>query len=450
MKRKIYNKILDWKLNRANEEALLIDGARRVGKSWIAEEYAKNEYRSYIKIDFSKEKNEIVNLCEQYISRPEEFYNRLQIWSGVKLFPGQSIIIFDEVQDYPRAREAVKWLVADGKYHFLETGSLMSIKKNTQNIVIPSEEYHINMWSMDFEEFLWALDEEPLCKLIKESFQNRNPLREPFHRHAMDLLRTYIVVGGMPQAVLSYIKDKDFEKVDHIKRRILQLYRNDIYKYAGANADKVVSIWDSIPSQLQKHESRFRIGEVEEGARTRNYKEAFLWLMDAMIVNVCYGATEPGIGLKLNRDESKYKLYIADTGLLISHAFDEETLRHEELYKKIILGKLEINAGMIIENLVAQSLRTKGHALYFYSSYSKKDFADTMEIDFLIRKSGLTNRHNIIPIEVKSSKNNSFVSLEKFNKKFHQYVGESIVLSSQDVTLKEGILFLPLYTSGLL
>ena len=366
MKRKIYNTLKTWKERHADREALLIDGARRVGKSWIAEEFARNEYRSYIIINFTHLSAEIREVFDAYLSKPDDFFMRLQLVSGVKLYDGESLIIFDEVQRYPKAREAIKWLVADGRYHFLETGSLVSIRKNTQGITIPSEEFHVDMWPMDFEEYLWALGEDLLADFIKDCFESRKPLGQAIHRKAMDLLRSYLIVGGMPQSVKKYVETKDFDEVDHIKRGILQLYRNDIYQYAGEEAPKVVQIWDSISSQLQRGAKRFRIGSVKKGARTRDYSDAFFWLNESRVVNTCYGATEPSIGLKLNRDEAKYKLYMGDTGLLISHTFDEAAIQNDQLYRKLILGKLEINKGMLVENLVAQMLRASGNPLYFY------------------------------------------------------------------------------------
>lgn len=450
MKRKIYERLIEWKEKRASEEALLIDGARRVGKSWIAEEFGKKEYKTYIKVDFSQASKNVLEIFNNYLDSPDDFFERLQLWSKTKLYPGKSLIIFDEVQDYPRAREAIKWLVADGRFHYIETGSLMSIRRTTKDIMIPSEEYHLNMWPMDFEEFMWAVEEDDLFRFIKECYAGLKPLGAALHRRAMDLFRRYLVVGGMPQAVLTYLKSRDFDDVDHTKRRILQLYREDIHKYSGIYADKVLRIWDAIPGQLQRHENRFHIGEVEPKARTRNYKNAFVWLEEARVINVCYRATEPGVSLKLNRDESKYKIYIGDTGLLISHAFDEETIKHQNLYEKLILNKLEINAGMIVENVVAQQLRAEGHNLFFYSSYSKKNSRETMEIDFLIRKPEITSRLNISAIEVKSSRNDSYSSLLKFKEKFASNIYRSIVMSGSDIKTEGEILFLPLYMSGLM
>lgn len=450
MKRKIYNTLKIWKEQHAGREALLIDGARRVGKSWIAEEFARNEYRSYIIINFTHLSAEIREVFEAYLSKPDDFFMRLQLVSGVKLYEGESLIIFDEVQRYPKAREAIKWLVADGRYHFLETGSLVSIRKNTRGITIPSEEFHVDMWPMDFEEYLWAMGEDLLADFIKDCYKNRKPLGQAIHRKAMDLLRSYLIVGGMPQSVKTYVETKDFDEVDHIKRGILQLYRNDIYQYAGEEAPKVVQIWDSIPSQLQRGAKRFRIGSVKKGARTRDYSDAFFWLNESRVVNTCYGATEPSIGLKLNRDEAKYKLYMGDTGLLISHTFDEDAIHNDQLYRKLILGKLEINKGMLVENLVSQMLRASGNPLYFYLKTDRENPENNMEIDFLVRKATITSRHNINAIEVKSTQRYTTSSLIKFEKKFKTYINESIVLHSGDLQMKNGIIFLPLYMGWLL
>lgn len=450
MKRKIYNRLVEWKVKRSHREALLIDGARRVGKSWIAEEFARNEYKSYILINFAKMEDDTRNVFNNYLHSPDEFFTRLQLLKGIKLYDKESLIIFDEVQRYPRAREAVKWLVEDGRFSYLETGSLVSIRKNTHGITIPSEEYHIDMWPMDFEEFLWALGEDMLMDFIKDCFAKRQPLGQALHRKAMDLMRLYIVVGGMPQAVEEYIQTKDFEEVDHVKRTILQLYRNDIFQYAGEDAPKVAMIWDAIPSQLSKGAKRFRIGTLKKGARKRDFNEAFFWLDEARVVNSCYAATEPSIGLKLNKDEARYKLYLADTGLLISHSFDQEAIRNEELYRKLIIGKLEINKGMIVENLVAQALRTSGHPLYYYQKTDYANSANTMEIDFLCRKPTTSNRHNINAIEVKSTQRYTLSSLLKFEKKFKNYINEGIVLHTGDLMIRDNQLFLPLYMSGLL
>lgn len=450
MKRKIYNSLLDWKINRADKEALLIDGARRVGKSYIVEEFARNEYKSYILINFAKMTSEVRAIFDNYLPDPDALFTRLQLWSGKKLYNKESLIIFDEVQRYPKAREAIKWLVEDGRYHYIETGSLVSIRKNVTGITIPSEEAHLDMFPMDFEEFLWAIGEDMLMPFIVDCAEKKSPLGQALHRKAMDCLRLYMVIGGMPQAVLEYLNTKDFDKIDHIKRNILELYRNDIYQYAGDDAPKVVMIYDSVPSQLQRHEKRFRIGQVRKGARGRDFANAFFWLDEARVVNPCYAATEPSIGLKLNKDDAKYKLYFGDTGLLISHAFDESEIRHEEIYRKLILDKLEFNKGMLVENLVAQMLRASNCQLYYYSKADHKNYEENIEIDFLIRKPIVTSRHNICPIEVKSTQRYKTSSLDKFRKKFGNYLHTSYVVHSGDLRVGDNVVYLPLYMAGLI
>jgi hypothetical protein len=310
--------------------------------------------------------------------------------------------------------------------------------------LIPSEERHVELLPMDFEEFLWAQGDEMTMPFIRDCFARMAPLG-PMHRKAMDLFRQYLIVGGMPQAVMAYAEGKDFVQVDQVKRDILSLYRSDIQHYADDLASKVTNIWDTLPGQLQKHEKKFRLSALKDEARFRTYETSFFWLKEADVVNICYGATEPSIGLSMKLDDSTLKLYMADTGLLISHAFSEKQLMGEELFKKLLLGKLEVNEGMWVENIVAQMLRAAGHRLYFFSSYSKQDAADTMEIDFLIAKPVLTSRHNISPIEVKSSAGYRLSSLKKCIQKYGEQLATPYVLHSGDVKVEEGITFLPLY-----
>ena len=380
MKRKIYSQLLDWKNTRKGEVALLIEGARRIGKSYIVEEFAKNEYTSYILIDFNQVSNRVKKWFDDYIEDLDIFFELLEQHYHVKLVPRQSVIIFDEVQLCPRARAAIKYLVADGRYDYLETGSLISIKRNVKNIVIPSEERAIEMYPMDFEEFLWAMGNETLMPFIEQHFTTGAPLKD-IHREAMDMFRRYMIVGGMPQAVEKYVQTHDLEQVDAVKRDILSIYRNDIRKYAGRLAMKVESVFDEIPSQLQRNERKFRLADLKKDARMRDYETAFMWLSDAKIVNCCYNTTAPNIGLKLNMERTTLKCYMADTGLLISHAFDEKQIVSEELYRKLLTDKLEVNAGMLIENIVAQMLATAGHKLYFYSNPDKEDAESRMEIE---------------------------------------------------------------------
>ena len=450
MKRKIYDQLVRWKKDGVGKTALLIDGARRVGKSYVAEQFAKAEYKSYLLIDFNRVGDEIKDLFRNYLNDLDTLFMYLSGYYNVKLYEHESLIIFDEVQMFPRARAAIKYLVADGRYDYLETGSLMSIRKNVKDIVIPSEERHIKMYPMDFEEFLWALGNDTLMEIVRKQFDARKAMGQVMHRKAMDYFRQYLIVGGMPQAVQEYAESKDFDRVDRIKRDILTLYRADIVKHATGYEMKVESIFDEIPAQLQKHEKRFKLSSLKKEARFREYEDALFWLDDAMIANICYNSTEPNIGLKLNMDRMTLKCYMGDTGLLISHAFDENGLVSEEIYKKLLFDKLEVNEGMIIENIVAQMLAAGGHKLYFYSNPSRNDKDARMEIDFLIAKSKISSRHNISPIEVKSGKNYTLTSLRKFMERYAEQAGTAYVLHTGDLKEGAGITYLPLYMTPLL
>ena len=430
--------------------ALLIDGARRVGKSYIAQEFAKKEYKSYILIDFNRAPAEITDLFVHYLNDLNMFFLYLSNFYGVKLYERESLIIFDEVQLFPKARAAIKYLVEDGRYDYVETGSLMTIKKNVADIVIPSEERHMKMYPLDFEEFLWALDNDTLMDFIRLCFEGKKPMGQVLHRKAMDYFRQYLIVGGMPQAVKTYRDSHDFDQVDRVKRDILELYRADIIKHAEGYQMKVAQIFDDIPAQLQKHDTKFKFSSLKKEARFREYEDALFWLSDAMITNICYNSTAPNIGLKLNMDRMTLKCYMADTGLLISHAFDENGLVSEEIYKKLLFDKLEVNKGMIMENIVAQMLTASGHKLYFYSNPSRDDASLRMEIDFLTAKSKISNRHNISPIEVKSSKNYTLTSLRKFKEKYKEQLHIPYVLHPNDLKEEDGILFLPLYMTPLI
>lgn len=450
LRRKIYTELLKWKEEEAGRTALLIDGARRVGKSYIVENFAKQEYKSYIIIDFNRVNQEVTELFENYLNDLDLFFMYLLNYYNVKLYERDTLIIFDEVQLFPRARAAIKYLVADGRYDYIETGSLMSIKKNVKDIVIPSEERHLRMYPLDFEEFLWALDNESLMDFIKVFFEKKKPLGAALHRKAMDYFRQYMIVGGMPQAVERYVETKDFERVDRVKRDILELYRADIVKHAQGYEMKVEQIFDDIPAQLQKHDKKFKLSSLKKEARFRDYEDAIFWLSDAMIVNVCYNSTAPNIGLKLNMDRVTMKCYMADTGLLISHAFDENGIVSEEIYKKLLFDKLEVNKGMIMENIVAQMLVASGHKLYFYNNPSRDDASLRMEIDFLIAKSKITSKHNISPIEVKSGGKYTLTSLKKCREKYTEQLDTLYVLHKNDLKVEEGIVYLPLYMTPLL
>ncbi len=450
MRRKIYEEILKWKKRSAGQTALLIDGARRVGKSYIAEKFAAAEYKSYLLIDFNRAPKEVTDLFENYLNDLDTLFMYLSGFYNTKLYERETLIILDEVQLCPRARSAIKYLVADGRYDYLETGSLMSIKKNVKDILIPSEEEHLKMYPLDFEEFLWALDNETLMPLIQTCYEKKQPMGQALHRKAMDYFRQYMIVGGMPQAVARYVETRDFDSIDRVKRAILELYRADIVKHAAGYEIKVEQIFDNIPAQLQKHDKKFKLSSLKKEARFRDYDDALFWLSDAMIANICYNSTAPSIGLKLNMDRLTLKCYMADTGLLISHAFDENGIVSEEIYKKLLFDKLECNKGMIVENLVAQMLTAAGHKLYFYSNPSRDEVSERMEIDFLIAKSKISSRHNISPIEVKSGKNYTLTSLKKFRNKYAEQTDTPYVLHTGDLKEADGITYLPLYMTPLL
>ena len=456
MRRKIYDKLLEWKKNHKGDTALLIEGARRIGKSYIVEEFARKEYESYILVDFSKVNPQVMEFFNLYLDDLDMLFMSLELYFRRKLTPRQtkgeearSLVIFDEVQFCPRARAAIKHLVADRRYDYIETGSLISIKKNVKDIMLPSEEHAIEMFPMDFEEFLWAMGDEMLMPYIRMRFDKRLPM-EAFHRRAMDYFRQYLIVGGMPQAVLKYVETRDFEKVDEVKRDILALYRNDIHKYADNQETKVAAIFEEIPGQLQKHEKKFVLSALQSEARMRDYSQAFFWLSDAKIINCCYNSTAPSIGLKLNEERTTLKCDMGDTGLLISHAFDERGIVSADLYRKLMFDKLEVNEGMLVENIVAQMLRATGHKLYFFSNSSRTSAEDRMEIDFLIAKPITTSRHNISPIEVKSGQRYTLNSLRKCIAKYGSQLSTPYVLHDKDMKIEDGIVYMPLYMTPLL
>ena len=439
-KRKIYEELIKWKRISNGSTALLIDGARRVGKSYIAEEFAKNEYKSYILVDFGNVPNDVLHLFAQESSDLDLFFAKLSAFYGIKLFKRDSLIVFDEVQQFPRARQLIKYLVADGRYDYLETGSLIRLKKNVQDIIIPSEEEHIEMFPMDFEEFLWAMGDTVTVPLIKACFESKKPLGQALHRKIMNDFRQYVLVGGMPQSVAAYLNGKDFEASDMAKRRILKLYHDDVSKFAEGYEDKVFALFDGIPAQLSKKEKKYKLSSLGKKARFRSYEDSFVWLNESMIVNTCFNATDPNVGLALSADHSTQKCYMADTGLLVTQTFMDKAFTENGLYRAILFDKLSINEGMIMENVVAQMLRTNGHKLYFYSRSDATNRKNDMEIDFLI-----TEGKKICPIEVKSNNYVSHSSLDKFRDKFSSKIGNSYILYSKDVIVKDGIINLPIY-----
>ena len=455
MKRKIYDQLLLWKNKRKGKSAMMIEGARRVGKSYIVEEFAKNEYKSYILIDFFKVGDDIKDLFKNYKDNLDMLFTYLTTFYSTKLYPRESIIVFDEIEFCPAARAAIKYLVADGRYDYLETGSLLGMQMSTkrklkknekkEDYLVPSEEEKMVMQPMDFEEFLWASGEENLMDFIRMKFKEQSPVGQSMHRKIMDYFRLYIIVGGMPQAVEEYLDTKSFEDVDRVKRQILNLYNNCIEQYAGVHAAKVKAIYEAIPGQLQLHEHKFQLSDLNKDARFRDYDSSFFWLRDAKMVNLAFNTTEPSIGLGLKQKDNSLKCYLNDTGLMISHAFDERGIVSEQLYQKILKDKLEVNAGMLMENIVAQMLTALGCKLFFYSNSDRENKENRMEIDFLIAKSKITSRHNISPIEVKSSTGFTTVSLEKCIKKYESHLAQAYIVHTGDVEKDGSYLYIPLY-----
>lgn len=449
MKRKIYDKLLEWKKTSNGRSAVLIDGARRIGKSWIAEEFARNEYESYLLIDFSKVSKEVKGFFENYLEKPDVFFMYLLGAYNARLTPRKSVIIFDEVQKFPRAREAIKHLVADGRFDYIETGSLISIRKNVEKILIPSEEYHLEMFPMDFEEFLWATGNGGFMPIIRDCFSGMRPVGAGMHRRILDVFRQYEIVGGMPQAVNEFVRSHDLAKVDFEKRTIIDLYRADILKYGGRSKHKILGAFNAIPGALSRHEWQFSPGAVRQGAGMREFDAAFEWLKGSMMVNVAYNVTDPNVGLELTSDHHSLKCFLGDTGLLVSMAFGENELTRGEVQQRLLTGRLSVNAGMIYENLVAQTLRAAGHHLYFHAEYDAESGKPTMEVDFLVAKSNLQRRHNVVPIEVKSSNDYATKSLDRFMSKFADYSASACVLHDKDLERVAERTCLPVYMAGL-
>lgn len=443
--RKIYKKLLAWKKEASGEKALLIEGARRIGKSTIAEEFGKREYKSYLLIDFNDVSPAVIDAFEKYLNDLDTFFLILSTEYNTTLYPRESLIIFDEIQQYPKARQSIKKLVSDGRYDFIETGSLISIRENVKGITIPSEERSICMYPMDFEEFCFALGERKMTEYIRKCFAEKKPLEENLHHKAMMLFKQYILVGGMPKAVAKYLdNNRSFSAADIEKRDILALYRSDIGKVDRNYRSKVLSIFDQIPSFLSQHEKRVRLSSIEEKSTFPMYEETFFWLGNSMIVNECFNCADPNVGLSINEDRTAIKCYMGDTGLLISHAFDENELAEENLYKQILLDKLSINEGMIFENAIAQCLVANGYRLFFHTEYNAEKKRNDIEIDFLI-SNGSKIKQKLFPIEVKSGTKYTTKSLDRFIEKYHGRIGQAYIIHTKNLCKKGEVLCIPSY-----
>ena len=448
IKRKIYDKILDWKETTKGSKALLIEGARRIGKSTVAEEIGKNEYKSYILIDFNKASKKIFDLFDN-LNELDVFFQTISLEYNTRLYNRESLIIFDEIQKFPKAREAIKYLVADGRYDYIETGSLISIKENVEGITIPSEERKLKMYPVDFEEFMDYMGEDLLVEYIRDCYQNKVPLDQSQHKKAMHLFKEYILVGGMPQSVVAFKNNaRDFFAADVEKRDILNLYRDDIRKAARRYNSKVSAIFENIPGYLSTHEKKIVLSEIEPGASFDRYDEPLFWLDDSMICNLCYKCNDPNVGLALNKNESAVKCYMGDTGLLVSLAFAENEITEQKVFTNIMDGKLSLNEGMLYENVIAQIIAAKGKKLYFYTRYSEEKHRNDIEIDFLLSNDSKTN-YRVNPIEVKSSKNYSAVSIGKFTDIFKRKVNNPMIVHPKNLVEVEGILRIPAYMFAL-
>ena len=447
-KRKVYDKLKEWKELSAGTSALLLEGARRIGKSTIVEEFAKNEYDDYMILDFARENQDIKENFIENMGDLNTFFRNLFMLKGRALKGKNCALIFDEVQLFPQARQAIKYLVADGRFDYIETGSLISIKKNVKDILIPSEEYRVKMYPMDFEEYLWALGDEITIPTVKNSFEERKALGDTIHRKIMKTFRTYMVVGGMPQAVDAYVSGKTYAQIDFVKRNIISLYEEDLAKYDTENREKASVIFRTIPEQLENKNSHFKMSLIDKNARYQNYVDAVSFISEAMIGNECINITKPEVALELFADRSNFKLYMMDTGLLVTQIMKNRDSTDEDLYKALVIDKLGINQGMIIENIVAQMLRASGHDLYFHEYLYKAEEAvkeKKYEIDFMIVK-----KKKICPIEVKSSGYTSHKSFDYLIKKYQLKSEDRYIIYTKDLKYQDGITYIPLYMTMLL
>ena len=441
-KRKIYDEMLQWKQSKQGKTALLIKGARRVGKSTIAEEFAKREYDSYIAIDFADAKKNVWEAVE-HISDRDDFFMRLQFIFGVKLYERRSVIIFDEVQKCPEARQAIKYLVKDGRYDFIETGSLLSIKKNVHNIVIPSEETRLTMYPMDYEEFRWTMGDTVTVPLMGENLKNRRSLGDGVTRKLMHDLRLYMLVGGMPQAVETYLKTNNLTDVDDTKRAILELYNDDFMKIDPSG--RVSKLFSAIPAQLSKNASRYQVNSVLEKRENRDTMAELLRdLEDSLTVNFAHHADDPNVGMPMHTDYGQYKLYVCDTGLFVTLAFWDKAATDNIIYQKLLSDKLSADLGYVYENIVAQMLVASGNRL-FYHTWPTENGKHNYEIDFL-----LSRGNKICPIEVKSSGYKTHASLDAFQKKFSKRIGNRYLVYPKDLRREQDLLYLPVFMTMLL
>ena len=435
-KRKIYDKMLKWKNEQDGKTALLIKGARRVGKSTIAEEFAKREYKSYILIDFANISKE-VNSWFDDLSDLDYFFMRLQQLNHVVLYHRESVIIFDEIQLQPLARQAIKYLVKDGRYDYIETGSLLTLKKNVKDIVIPSEETRLTLYPMDYEEFKWAQGDNVTMQLIKDNMTKLRPFGDAVHRKLMKDFRLYMLVGGMPQAVDAYLTDKNLSKVDAAKRSILELYEDDFRKIDPTG--RASKLYSAIPAQLTGNASRYNISGIIGDTRQDIIESVIADMEDSMTVNIAYHANDPSVGMNLHRNVSRYKMFMSDTGLFVTQAFKDKDFTENVIYQKLLSDKLSADMGYVYENVVAQMLKASGNELFYYT-FPNKTSNHLYEIDFL-----LSQHSKICPLEVKSSSYKRHVSLDLFSEKYSDRIVRKYLIYTKDLGKEKDVILLPVY-----
>ncbi|MCC8120225.1 MAG: AAA family ATPase [Bacteroidales bacterium] len=440
-KRKLYQELLDWKETDNGSTAILIKGARRVGKSTLVSQFAKQEYRSHIVIDFSKVSREVMHLFDD-ITDMDYIFNRLQIIYGTTLIPRNSVIVFDEVQKCPNARQAIKHLVADGRYDYIETGSLISIRKNVENIIIPSEEESVDLHPMDYEEFLWALEDYTTIEQLQQFFNSKKPLGNAIHRILMKDFRLYMLVGGMPQAVAKYLETKNLAQVDRVKRQIIKLYDSDFMKIDPSG--DASAMFRAIPSELTRNSNRYQVTSATDGGRASRLTETLAAIGESMVVNFAYHANDPSVGMALHRDKTRFKMFLCDTGLFVTLAFWDKKFTDNVIYEKLLSNKLSADLGYVYENIVAQMLKAKGNELYYYTFPTEKG-SHNYEIDFI-----LLDGVKIIPIEVKSSGYKTHASLDAFCQKFSSRISRRYLIYTKDIMKESELLYLPVYMTPLI
>jgi hypothetical protein len=437
-RRKIYDKLSEWKEECGGKYALLIEGARRVGKTTIVKQFVKDRYRSSIIIDFSKVDEQTKDLFRNHMENLDVLFLRLQRIYATVLYDRESAVVFDEVQFFPLARQMIKHFVEDGRYDYIETGSLISIKQNVQDILIPSEEMSISMHPMDFEEFLWAQNDEVTVPMLEKAFLDRAPLGQA-HKHYMNKYNIYMLVGGMPQSVEAYLEEKNFKAVESVKRSILKLYSDDTSKIGSDRGSKSKRILAMIPSFLSKHEKTFTPSQLRKGSKTREYFDSVVWLGESKMVNLCYRNSDPSPALDLSLDENTFKIYMLDTGLLVTASFISNTGKPDDIYTDILNNRMGINRGMFFENMIAQELVSSGHRLIF-SRFESKDSVHAQEVDFLIADGG-----KVTPVESKSGVSGRHISLDRFMKKYSKHTDIGYVVHTKDLRVDGKIMYIPIY-----